>query len=672
MIRIVRNDRKRRAMLMLASLIIAVSGCGGDGGSTTPPEGTTGMVALSGLVHGGQNPVAGAQVFVYQAGSSGYGAGDRQLACTTTGTGGQFSFGSTSPACAGTGLGAPLLCPASGSPDIYLVAVGGNPGTGTNSALKMMTVLGNCNALPAGLTVTLNEVTTVASMWSLSRFTACSSTPGTSCPSTAANIGTSATNQTGLATAMAAAGNLANLGIGAAQGSAGGITRPASQLNTLADILQDCVNSNGAASSACNNLLTCVVPGATPGTGNAAPCTVPAGTTLPADTLTAALDIARNPANNVATLFSLTSKTPAFTPALSTTPNDWTLSLNYASALIGPVEDIDVDATGNVWVVNPFPAAANTVLEMSPVGDFLSDYTGGGLGGPFGVAVDAVGSIWATSLDSEAITEISSSGVFLSGANGFMGGGIVAPFKVAIDAQGNAWVADGANAVIKITPTGTFLSGSSGFKGGGLSFPEGISIDAAGNVWVTNIDGNSVTELNSSGGFVSPSSGCPGTTNCAYTGGGLNHPNQIAIDRAGNAWVTNTEGNSVTEISPAGKFVSPSSGCPGTTNCAFQGGGLNMPVGIASDATGNVWITNGGGNTLTEISAAGKFLSPANGYAGAGLNDPVAIAIDAGGDLWLANSLGDTISEFVGLATPVLTPKAVCLKMKTGHAVCLP
>ncbi len=233
-------------------------------------------MALGGEVHGGQNPVSAAQVFAYQAGSGGYGKGDLKIACTTTNAGGQFSFGSSSPACAGTGLPATLSCPATGSPLLYLLAVGGNPGAGANAALVLMAAVGNCNSLPASSFVAINEVTTVAAVWTLSHFMNCTggSVNGiiAGCTSNSRDVGASASNAAGLNNAMGLVGNLVNPVSGVARGaSLTGMTPPTAEVNTLADILQNCVNSTGAAATACVDLFSCVTPGAKPGGPGTAP-----------------------------------------------------------------------------------------------------------------------------------------------------------------------------------------------------------------------------------------------------------------------------------------------------------------------------------------------------------------------------------------------------------------
>jgi hypothetical protein len=51
---------------------------------------------------------------------------------------------------------------------LYLVALGGNGGAGTNSAIGMMGVVGLSDTAPDS--VTLSELTTVAGEWALAQF----------------------------------------------------------------------------------------------------------------------------------------------------------------------------------------------------------------------------------------------------------------------------------------------------------------------------------------------------------------------------------------------------------------------------------------------------------------------------------------------------------------------
>jgi streptogramin lyase len=639
---------------------LLLGACGGGGGSSIPTGSVAADLKLTGTVHGGQNPVADTQVIAIQAGSSGYGKGDRGLACTTTNTNGQFSFGSGAPICPGfPGLSTSLLCPSTGSQEIYLFALGGNPGSGVdNPALTMIAPLGSCNSLPPGFTVTINEVTTAATVLALSQFMNCASgaVNGTAagCGPGSRDIGTSATNPLGLINAVAVAGNLANFSTGAAQSvlGGGGIAPPTSEINTLGDIVQDCVNSTGASSTACHDLFSCVVPGAEPGAGNNAPCTIPTGGLMPSDTLTATLDIVRSPANNVVALFNLVSKTPAFTPALSSAPHDWTAAVVLSGTIIQGGSDIAIDAQGNAWV-----PAELTMVEIGPNGDFIS----GGSGYPYAadsVAIDVQGDAWSTDYITNSVTAFnpfqgSISGTF-PGAN--------RPLGLAIDGADNVWIANtGANGLFEINAKDEAASPSGGFTGGGLNGPFRIAIDVAGNAWAINSGASGLSEFSAGG---NPLSGTNG-----YTGGGLNRPTDIAIDINGNVWTTNSPSNTtgdLAEFSSGGIAISPATGFTG---------GLQHPDGIAIDGADNVWVTNSLGNSVVEFTQAGTPISGPAGYRpnSSGIDEPFYLAIDAAGNLWVINGDDlDDIIEIIGLATPVLTPKAACLARHNGHAVCLP
>ncbi len=55
------------------------------------------------------------------------------------------------------------------------------------------------------------------------------------------------------------------------------------------------------------------------------------------------------------------------------------------------------------------------------------------------------------------------------------------------------------------------------------------------------------------------------------------------------------------------------------------------------------------------MNASGALTSPSNGYA-AVTQYPTFIAIDGAGDVWISDANTATIGEFIGLATPVVTP----------------
>jgi streptogramin lyase len=165
------------------------------------------------------------------------------------------------------------------------------------------------------------------------------------------------------------------------------------------------------------------------------------------------------------------------------------------------------------------------------------------------------------------------------------------------------------------------------YSGGGLNAPIGLAIDAAGNAWVANSTGNSVSKFSSLG---VAASGSP------YTGGGLTSPYGVAIDSTGNAWVTNSGASSVTELSSTGSFSSGTSG--------YAVGGVNHPRGIAIDGAGSVWVTNYSSNSVAKLTSAGA-AAAGSPFSGGGITSPSAIAIDGAGDAWIANYGSSSVSE---------------------------
>ena len=170
------------------------------------------------------------------------------------------------------------------------------------------------------------------------------------------------------------------------------------------------------------------------------------------------------------------------------------------------------------------------------------------------------------------------------------------------------------------------------FSGGSINGPLGIAIDAAGDVWVTNSPTSAppgLTELTPTG---TPAAGSP------FTNPYIGAPTAIAIDAGGDVWTTNSASGTNLLV----KF-DPSS--PATTT-AFANNGLYNPFDLAIDASGNLWIPNfnlsGGGpssngNSVSVFTSSGTPLS-GSPFTGGSIQTPLAIAIDGSGDAWVAAS----------------------------------
>jgi hypothetical protein len=569
---------------------------------------------------------------------------------------------------------------------LYIVATGGNPGLapGTNNAaIALMAALGPCSLHGGGYTldpnsfIWINEVTTVASVYALAAFMG----------SDATHLGASSTNAIGLANSFSLVNNLVNVTTGTALAvtPAGNGTAPQATINALGNIMAACVNSDGTG-TACAAL---------------AAAATPSGGTAPTDTIQGILNVARNPANNVSALYGLASATPPFQPALAVVPNDWVVSVTYTAGGLGVIERatfktqrMAIDALGNVWIPSTVSAGQYNVVELSSNGTVLSGsggYTGGGLTSPTSIAIDPEGNVWVPSIATNPqggnVVKFSDSGTVLSGANGFTGGGLNEPYAIALDGQGNAWVSDwGSTSVIKLDNHGGILSGASGFQTGRTG-PSGVAIDRAGNAWVGNDDAT-VTEFSNNGTLLSGSTGYP---IMGYVG--VNSTPGVAIDASGNAWLNPQMNISTYEFSPSGVQLSPSGGYSNCSPPGSQQGGhyfvncyYSDPNVFALDGAGNVWgvvtfqwnpishpPTPEYSTAVAEMTNTGTIVSGKLGYAGSTSLRSVAqylnvrvqgIAIDGGGNVWVMLS-DNTVAEFVGAATPVVTPFSLGVKNGT-------
>ena len=521
------------------------------------------------------------------------------------------------------------FCPVASSM-LYAISEGGAVGTASpNSSIWLMTALGSCSAIASSASFTVDEVTTAAAAYALAPFY-----------SIQGNIGATSTNLLGLTNAFATAATLADPVAGVAPGAAlpSNAAFSAARLNSVANLLNTCTVS----ASACAPLFS-----ATTSFG------------APANTLDTAFKLAQNPALNVASLYTLSTASQAYAPALSSAPADWTMFITYTVAVPpgavlpsgaqnGSPSGVAVDSQGSIWVSDYFYFAS----KLSPIGApvFTTGYQTDGLNDSYGLAIDLNDNAWIPNEqpyqspeNNGSVTELSSSGTALSGAGGYIGGGLNYPIAVAIDPNGTTWVLDFADARITLlNSSGVPISGANGFSNPDIAFPIAVAIDANHFGWVANQNSPNVEK-------VSPDGSTFVNFICSDS------PSGIAIDQGNNVWIANYYSDSVSLISNGGVILG---------NQTYTGSGsILRPQGIAIDGAGNVWVANYREPWLTELagsnaSTPGASLSPANiGLGGdAALLEAYALAIDASGNIWVTNQANGTVTKFVGLATPVKTP----------------
>jgi hypothetical protein len=463
--------RAIRIALATATLafIGVMTGCSGLqlAGSNTAPT----QIALTGIhgnVHGGQNPISGSRIQVYQAGTTvTYGTGAVALIPS-----GSYYLGGKS----GCVSGPSQVCynyvvsDANGNfnvtgdysctsgTELYFTATGGNPGSGTNNAALEIAAIGLCDNLANVTFVQINEVTTVGTVYALAQFM--SDTYNASTQAGSINIGAPATNVAGLKAAFADVNTLVNYYDGYTPGPApgsgavvpAGTTVPVQEIFALADSIAACVNTTGGSGGVCTTLFT---------------DTTENGFT-PTDVTGATLNMALYPAVNASAILALRT---GMTPWVTTfnTANDLTLAITYSEVSTSAPAALAIDASGNVWVAN---SGTNNVSELSHTGVAAanSPFTVGTT--PDALAVDSTGNIWVANYGSSSVMKLSSSGSILST---FPSAG-TEPTGIAVDAVGNIWASDyGTSQLSEYTSSGP--AAGSPFTVSGVASPVALAIN---------------------------------------------------------------------------------------------------------------------------------------------------------------------------------------------------
>ena len=716
--------QSRALTLGALGCLLPLAGCAVHSGSLAPiVSANTVSRSIQGHVHGGVYPIANATVRLMETQSNGYGgAAKALLPPVTTDGNGYFNFPNTAFTC-DTGQFA-YLTVSSGTTSNLASAL-------PNNNVIQLSVIGSCATLTTdfnAINVYLSEVSTVAAAAALANFTTIDSTgagsgqqivnisapPANNAPAPGCTGGSAMTcTAAGLAHGFANAFNLVDavrfdgsFPTGQARTIVPTNTAsyvPAQLLNTLGNILQNCVDSVGGGvagdNSFCGTLFTLATP---PISGSAAPT----------NTLQVALNMAKYPTNNVDSLYALQSRTTYFTPALSTTPTALSVSIYYGAEANGgyvrfPI-DLALDAADNVYVLYGDTANSSTT-------------SGTGTANTYGAVV----------------------GLGADGTQIFYGPqntSLLYPTQIAVNSNGRLFVTDNdtytaANGGIYATAPNTSTGALSRIAA--VANASGVAVDRKDNLWtsVTNMTGYSILEYNDSV-LQNATAVLPATT--AFASNSLGVPvTSIALDSAQNVWGV-SEGstsyavfvpNKGTPIAPVfdaltgggykqslgnsggyGVAVNASSQAFFPTHQQLNGASFNssslttgsngaLPIGssgapqrAATDGAGNLfWADSESSGLLYHFTpgATGSFSAgtlssflpcyPFPSGSGSACvtttnSSPIftptnlrSVAIDSGGDVWYLAAAGvGTIVETLGLATPAWP------QLSFGHPGCAP
>jgi sugar lactone lactonase YvrE len=209
---------------------------------------------------------------------------------------------------------------------------------------------------------------------------------------------------------------------------------------------------------------------------------------------------------------------------------------------------------------------------------------------------------------------------------------------VAVDGAGNMYIADYYNNRIrKVTASTGVIStvagnGTAGFSGDGgaatsaeINGPGDIAVDSAGNIYISDLNNNRVRKVTASTGVISTVAG-NGTKGFTGDGGAATSaeigPNGVGVDTAGNLYMADELNNRIRKVTASTGIISTVAG-NGTAGFTGDGGAatsaeLNVPDGVLVDSAGNIYISDHNNERIRKVTAStGKISTIAgNGTAG--------------------------------------------------------
>ncbi|MHB1912117.1 MAG: NHL repeat-containing protein, partial [Acidimicrobiales bacterium] len=326
-------------------------------------------------------------------------------------------------------------------------------------------------------------------------------------------------------------------------------------------------------------------------------------------------------------------------------PPAWVMTTVPGTAgLVDPVA-VAVDGAGDLYVadagngtVEELAAGTTDLVRLAGTGTpgFGGDggpATGAQLDDPTGLAVDGAGDVYIADRGNDRIREVSAASHDISTVAG--GGGFGS------------------------SPDGTPAAGAA------LEAPSGVAVSSSGQVFFTETSANRIRAVSPTSGDLLT---VAGTGSYGTAGGGgpavsaqLAGPDQLTSDASGDLFVTEPGAYDVREISAAGVISTVAgSGTEGDAgdNGAASAAALNRPLGVAVDSAGDVFLSEPDGERVREVAATtGVIYGVAGtgqpGSAGDGgpalsaqLHDPEGLATDSAGDVFVADTANHSIREF--------------------------
>ena len=222
------------------------------------------------------------------------------------------------------------------------------------------------------------------------------------------------------------------------------------------------------------------------------------------------------------------------------------------------------------------------------------------------------------------------------------------PMGLAVDASENIYIAEYLGNRIRLVTKSTGIistvagNGKSDHSGDGgqatvasLKFPSDVAVDTSGNIYIAESASNCIRMVTKSTGIITTVAGMYSIFSPLgyYSGDGgqatsaaLNIPGGVAVDASGNIYIADTSNYRIRLVTKSTGIISTVAGTATSTGGQVGDGGLatsaalNLPAGIVVDASGNVYIADTYGYRIRLVTKSTGILSTVAGTGSSGGN----------------------------------------------------
>ena len=331
--------------------------------------------------------------------------------------------------------------------------------------------------------------------------------------------------------------------------------------------------------------------------------------------------------------------------------------ISYKNMIPNPVQPwyfqrpIGVAVSPNGYVyVSETNDDTNWIRKLTLDGTIITTFGGMGQGNgqlyqPYGIALDSGNNVYVCDTFNHRIQVFSEHGVFLRGwgAQGSAAGQFNGPMGIGVNkTTGDVYVADTNNHRIQqFTSNGTFIKEWGEYYNGGYTYsgnyqfngPRDVAVDSAGNVYVTDHSNHRVMVYTSTGTFIRKWGNESGD-------GHLYYPLGILVTSTDKVYVTDQD--SVKRYTTSGAYE---------TKWGSEGvgdGQFDLPWGLGADTSGNIYVAGSDDHRVQKFNAGGTFLalwgvrSSREGM----FNVPWNLNVDQDGKIYVADTYNHRIQIF--------------------------